>query len=298
MNTFPKVPVCVEAILDKPMENITLCMAIPMGIKSLVWFSPENCYILTLSKDGKSFDNVTIDNSFSYINVGTLLYGTLYYIEERPHVYFTIEDIYLYNYKNTSQMSMETKISLCRDVLRNEIQPFDLYTSSFIIGFPFMRTTWKEMCDLLPYISYKIYSIRFHFKEENDYSHQFTTNTHTYFYYLLNTKNERVIMNDLQPERMETFYVKADPTMDIYHLFSQDEKVYIGVACIQTLKSSLFLGSLFRNMKTEYELDELEESDDEDDGMSKRMMVDTEVKIKMICVYNIRFKKWCPLSLA
>ena len=96
---------------------------------------------------------------------------------------------------------------------------------------------------------------------------------------------------------METFYVKADPIMDIYHLFSQDEKVYIGIACVQTLKTSLFLGSLFRNMKIEYELDELEESDDENEDVSKKMTIDTDLKLKMICVYNIRFKKWCPLSL-
>ena len=295
MNTFPEVPNCVEAILDKPMEKITLCMAIPTGLKSLIWFSPEYCYILTLSKDGKSFDNVTIDNSFSYINIGTVLYGTLYYIEERPHVYFTMEDIYLYNYKNTNRLSMETKMTLCRDMLRNEIQPFDLYTSSFIIGLPFMRTTWKEMYDLLPHISYKIHSIRFHFEEETDYSMPMSTSIHTYFYYLLNTTAEHINTNDLQPDRMDTFYIKADPTMDIYHLFSQDENKYIGIACVQTLKTSLFLGSLFRNMKIDYELDELEESDDED--VSKKMSVDTELKLKMICVYNIRFKKWCPLSL-
>jgi hypothetical protein len=195
-------------------------------------------------------------------------------------------------------MSMETKMTLCRDMLRNEIQPFDLYTSSFIIGVPFIRTSWKEMYDLLPHISYKIHSIRFHFEEEKDYSQPIITNFHTYFYYPLNTKNDGVNMNDLQPERMETFYVKADVTMDIYHLFSEDEKVYIGIACVQTLKTSLFLGSLFRNMKVEYELDEMEESDDEDNCISKRMVVDTELKLKMICVYNIRFKKWCPLSLA
>ena len=298
MNTLPDVPVCVEAILDKPMEKITLCLAIPGGVKGLVWFSPEYCYILTLSKDGKSFDNVTIDNSFSYTNIGTVLYGTFYFIEERPHVYFTIEDIYLYKYQTTTQLPIETKMSICRDILSNEIQPFDLYTSSFIIGLPFMRTTWKEMYDLLPHISYKIHSIRFHFEEEKDYSRPMACKTHTYFYYHLNTKKECINMNDLQPERMETFYVKADPIMDIYHLFSQDEKTYIGIASVQTLKTSLFLGSLFRNMKMEYDLDELEESDDEDDSISKRIIVDTEVKIKMICVYNIRFKKWCPLSLA
>lgn len=298
MNTFPDVPVCVEAILDKPMEKITLCIAIPVGVKGLVWFSPECCYILTLSKDGRSFDNVTIDNSFSYTNIGTVLYGTFYFIEERQHVYFTIEDVYLYKYHNTSQLPIERKMALSRDMLSNEIQPFDLYTSTFIIGLPFMRTSWKEMYDLLSHISYKIHSIRFHFEEEKDYSRPMASKSHTYYYYLLNTKKDCINMNDLQPDRMETFYVKADPIMDIYHLFSQDEKTYIGIASVQTLKTSLFLGSLFRNMKSEYELDELEESDDEDDSISKRILVDTELKIKMICVYNVRFKKWCPLSLA
>jgi hypothetical protein len=295
---FPDVPICVEAILDKPMEKITLCIAIPVGVKGIVWFSPEYCYILTLSKDGKSFDNVTMDNSFSYTTIGTILYGTFYFIEERQHFYFTIEDIHLYKYQNMSSIPIENKFALCRDILSNEIQPFDLYSSSFIIGLPFMRSSWKEMCDLLPHISYNIQSIRFHFEEEKDYSFPMSCKSYTYFYYNLNTKKECVNTSDLQLDRTETFYVKADPIMDIYHLFSQDEKAYIGIASVQTLKTSLFLGSLFRNMKLEYELDELEESDDEDGSISNQVIVDTEVKIKMLCVYNIRFKKWCPLSLA
>jgi hypothetical protein len=298
MNTFPDVPVCVEAILEKPMENCTMCIAIPMGVKGLVWFSSECCYILTLSNDGKSFDNVTTDNSFSYVNTGTVFYGTIYFIQDRPHVYFTIEDIYLYKYQNTSRLSIKSRITLCRDILHNEIQPFDLSTSQFIIGIPFIKTNWKDMYDLLPYISYKIHSIRFHFDEENNYSQQLISTFHTYFYYRLNTKKECIYINDLQPDRMETFYVKADPIMDIYHLFSQDSEMYIGIACVQTLKTSLFLGSLFRNMKMDYEIDELEESDDENEVAIKKMPVDIDVKIKMICVYNIRFKKWCPLSLA
>ena len=298
MNTFPDVPVCVEAILDKPMEKCTLCVAIPLGVKGIVWFSPECCYILTLSNDGKSFDNVTIDNSFSYINTGTIFYGTIYCIQDRPHIYFTIEDIYLYKYQSTSSIPIQSRITLCRDILRNEIQTFDLSTSSFVIGIPFIKTSWNEMCNILPHISYKIHSIRFHFEEESIYSQQIVSTFHTYFYYRLNTKKDCVYINDLQIERVESFYVKADPVMDIYHLFSQNDETYIGVACVQTLKTSLLLGSLFRNMKIDYELDELEESDDEDCLISNQLQVDLDRKLKMLCVYNIRFKKWCPLSLA
>jgi len=293
MDTFLDVPICIEAILDKPMEKIIMCIAIPNGVKGLVWFSDESCYILTLSKDGKSFDNVTIDNSFSFTNVGTILYGTFYCIEERPHIYFTIEDIYLYKYQTTTNLTVEAKMTLCRNMLRNEIQPFDLYTSSFIIGLPFIRRKWNEMCDLLPHISYKIQSIRFHFDEERDYSQPMTTTYHVYYYYPLNTKVD-LHVNDLQPERMETFYVTADPIMDIYHLYTLNDPSYVGVASIQTLKTSSLLGSIFRNMKLEYEIDEFEESDDED---CNKINVDTNLKVKMICVYNIRFKKWCPISI-
>jgi len=298
MNTFPNVPVCVEAILENPMENITVCLAIPFGVKGLVWFSEEYCYILTLSKDGKSFDNVTMDNTFSYTNIGTVLYGTFYFIGERPHFYFTIEDIYLYNYNNVSSLPIEKKISIWKYMLDNEIQPFNLYSSPFIIGLPFMRTNWNEMKELLPNISYKIQSIRFHFKEERDYTIATNNTFHTYYYYPLNTNKDKISVSDLQPEKMATFWVKADPIMDIYHIFSEDEKSYIGIACVQTLKSSLFLGSLFRNMKLDYEMDELEESDDEDTAPIQPKPIDTTKKIKMMCVFNIRFKKWCPISIA
>jgi hypothetical protein len=290
----PQVPVCVEAILEKPMENISLCIAIPSGVKGVVWFSREGCYILTLSKDGKSFDNVTCDNSFHYNTTGTILYGTFYFMkEEQTNFYFTIEDIYLYNYKDVRLLTIQEKIQIWNHMLANEIQPFNIHTSQFIIGIPFIKNTWREMCDVLPHISYKIHAVRFHFKEETEYSKSIISNYHTYYYYLLNNQHTEIKHNDNQIDNSKIFWVQADNVVDIYYLFTDNEDLlYVGIACIQTLKTSLFMSSIFRNMT----LSEIEMINDYDDEY-KINKIDVEKRVRMNCVYNTRFKKWTPVSI-
>ncbi len=67
---------------------------------------------------------------------------------------------------------------------------------------------------------------------------------------------------------------------------------------IPTYKCSVFLNSLFRNIKENKNLDLLEESDDEDDfeNIELNKFVDLDKTILMECVFLKKFQKWQPLK--
>jgi hypothetical protein len=60
------------------------------------------------------------------------------------------------------------------------------------------------------------------------------------------------------------------------------------------------MNKIFRNMKENYNLDALEESDDEAEFENEKedKYVFLDRCVKMNCQYNHKFKKWVPLSLA
>jgi len=103
------------------------------------------------------------------------------------------------------------------------------------------------------------------------------------------------------------FEIKADLQSDIYHLYvygksshqSQqfDNRVYYGVAYIPNYKTSVFMNSLFRNIKENQNLDYAEESDDEDDFQDIRAdkYVDLNKTVTMECTFHAKFKRWVPM---
>lgn len=297
MNLPQNIPYCVEAMLDSPELEHNLCIAIPSGVKGMVWFNQNNCYILTLSKDRRSFDNVSIDTSIIYYSgQDTLLYGTFYFINNSDQFYFTIEDIFTYKNVNVSSYSIGLKITIWKYLLDYDISQFHSTNSPFIIGIPFMTTTWKEMCEILPHISYKIQSIRFHFDEQDNIEKMVNTVSRIHYYYVFLQDNltRDKIESENEPQR-SNFLVQADTTIGIYYLYTVTSQEYIGIACVQTLSTSNYLNSIFRNVKENMNIDMLEESDDED---NYHMITDTTKRVLMECVYNTKFKKWTPLRLS
>jgi hypothetical protein len=99
------------------------------------------------------------------------------------------------------------------------------------------------------------------------------------------------------------FHVKPDIQNDIYHLYvlnnNQEEELY-DIAYIPDYTTSKMMNKLFRNIKENENLDTLEESDDEEEFENNQIdkFVYLDRTILMKCVYNNKFKKWQPLSIA
>jgi len=111
------------------------------------------------------------------------------------------------------------------------------------------------------------------------------------------------------------FMVCADIQFDIYHLYSpktelrinepiptcptKEECRYYDVANVPTIKTSVFLNSIFRTIRENDNIDYIEESDDEDnfEDTKQDKYVDLEKFVAMECEYSQSFKKWIPVKV-
>jgi hypothetical protein len=95
--------------------------------------------------------------------------------------------------------------------------------------------------------------------------------------------------------RTTKFIVKPDIHDDVYMLYDVDTHEYKGNMLIQNYKQSVYMNSLFRNIKENECLDLLEESDDEEDfedvREDKYIMFDEKT---VDCCYNAKFNGWMP----
>lgn len=105
-----------------------------------------------------------------------------------------------------------------------------------------------------------------------------------------------------QIKQISTFLIKADLQTDVYNLFVCDERkllTFYDVAYIPNYKSSVYMNSIFRNIKENHNLDFIEESDDESDfeDIREDKYVDLKLEIAMECVYHTKFKRWVPIQV-
>jgi hypothetical protein len=98
------------------------------------------------------------------------------------------------------------------------------------------------------------------------------------------------------------FKVSPQIQTDIYNLFvyKDGQEEFYDIAFIPDYVTSVLMNKLFRNIKENYNLDALEESDDEKEFENEKedKFVFLDRSFKMNCQYNYKFKKWVPLSLA
>jgi hypothetical protein len=92
------------------------------------------------------------------------------------------------------------------------------------------------------------------------------------------------------------FWVTADLQSDIYHLVDPKSIYKTDFAYIPNYKTSVFMNSLFRNIKENINIDAIEDSDDEEDFYDTRYdkYVDLKKQLLMECIYHKKFKRWVP----
>lgn len=140
-------------------------------------------------------------------------------------------------------------------------------------------------------------------------------------------KPKQIGTNKKPNNTSKVFIVMADSQFDIYYLYAKrgcnahkvitrnvdeyvsayenlpsnlkDTFVYYNTASIQTLKTSVFMNSLFRNIRENQNLDLIEDSDEEDDFQDTNMTkyVNLDKVILMECVYQSNFRKWVPVKV-
>jgi hypothetical protein len=266
--------------------------------------------------------------------LGTLLYGTLVTIGNNTNQqFFIIEDIFHYKGISLKSMLLSEKLGYLEKVMENISYSIDSNTSSSLSGptilfaLPFM---WGiDAKSLSTHIDEnRVISEYEKHKEQIAYNtHHIQIRISPYINIQLNTVlskmgRDKPIANPVsttvsieipmkpytmafhkpQYKDMTTFHVMADIQFDIYHLYAfgkNNTSVYYGVAGIPTIKTSVYMNGLFRNIKENQNIDSIEESDDEDDfeNIDHTKYVDLNKKLVMECVFHNKFKKWVPVHV-
>jgi hypothetical protein len=296
LGNFPNIKLSYESIDHKKVYEYDLLIAIPEGKKCFAWFTIYNnkniCFIFEI-KNKTEIVNIDIYNvAFnSELSFGTIFYGTVFNI--RHKLFFNIEDVFFYKGCDWSIKSYLEKLKLFKHIFDNELKQI-FYNKYFIVfGIPIIKNNFQDMLRSINDLPYPVNCIQYGY-------YQNTSKNRINSIKYIKPKNPTIITNHNCHYKKEIiFLVKPDIQNDIYHLYTDDGKIYYNIAYIPDYKSSVMMNNLFRNIKENGNLDTLEESDDEsefeNDKISKFVFLDKQYN--MICTYHSKFKKWVPIKI-
>lgn len=199
---------------------------------------------------------------------------------------FVIDDIFLYKGMYVYNKHFNEKINYFYDFFKyNFKNPEYIFTNN-------------ELHCTLCYLSKDIQNIYYILNNENTFDYpiykvNFITRENTY--YLLHYKHFNIVhKNKINYNETKKCIVKASIQFDIYKVFECNTYKDLGILHIPDYTTSVFLNSIFRNIRENKNIDYIEESEDEDDfendAISK--FVDLEKEISVECVYNKNVKKY------
>ncbi len=286
-----RIPYCKELSYDVILHKkvyADLFMVKPKGVMCYIWFTyirdKNVCLLLELNREGKIKDLNTyyacFDAALSLAS-GTLLEGT-HFVHNNQH-YFATEQIVVYEGTNVSSNSFNDNIILLKEIFDKHISQKS-YNNKFItIGMPVWCPTYNSALQTIDAVPYPVYGIK-----------------------AINTKNIKKPVCGIY-RRIESkvsegiFKVKAGLESDIYYLYCFDpnnSKAH-GRAAVPSYQRSVALNNIFRNVKENFNLDKLEESDDEEDfeNIDEDKFVDVNKTVVMKCIYHKKFEKWEPVEV-
>jgi hypothetical protein len=286
LKDFPNVELSYETNIHKKVFDTDIILAIPEGKNYFAWFTSYKnknvCFLLEIG-DCKQIVNVSICIS-SFTNIlyeGTIFYGTMF----KNNSYFAIQNIF-YNKGKMLESNFFEKLKLLKNIFSKDISQVSTSNKFVIFGLPLIvaGNNFNILLDNISNLPYRISKIHFQYLyKKNIYSMNYkpkNTNTKT-----------------------SIFKVTPDIQNDIYYLHIYNESKmdyeYYDIACIPDYKTSVFMNTLFRNIKENINLDTLEESDDEEEFENNKIdkFVYLDKTFKMKCLYNYKFKKWTPISV-
>jgi hypothetical protein len=280
LSKFPEINLSYDNILHRKVYS-DLYFLIPKGKKGFLWFTYKEkhniCYFLELNKYNKIINIINCIVSFDKeLSYNTIIYGTFYNKNEIN--YFSCENIYYYKGEYIGDYTFINKLKIFQNIFDNYINQ-KIYTNKFLyVGMPFFTNNNKEVYKNISSMHYNV--------------------SHILFVNLNSVEILGIIKNNKDIQIKECiFKVKASIKDDLYELYCNNNYLY-GYALIMDYKKSILMNNLFRNIKENYNLDLLEESDEEDDfeNINIDKYVDIKKEIYMKCKYNIKFKKWEPIE--
>jgi hypothetical protein len=297
LSRLPKIEPCYEKTDTAIPDNYTLRVSISVGKKYHVWIqydeSGDAAFFMELNKE-KKISVVTrhyvCDATLLPFSKGTAMYGTIYEHASGRQV-FLIEDVYYYCGMSVAKETFARKLRRMRHIVEKLGNTLPIWvrlphiTSAESVsdaGYTEHHAQYRMAEKLAPYVNLV----------KDDVGPAIVVPV-----------CERPLMCDFskpQFRQVAVFWAKADVQFDIYNLYCSKD-VFCGVAGIQTYKTSVLLNTLFRKIRANQNLDAIEESDDEDtfeDVRETKWVADMSNKVKMVCEFNAKLRKWVPVRVA
>jgi hypothetical protein len=321
LTRFPRFELSYETISHtKVYTNYDIGMAIPQGKKGYMWFTFDKqqdvCYLFELNREKKITKGNKISLDFEWsLSLGTVLYGTIISDETGSTTAFVIEEILYYKGVSLDTARQIDRLSFLHKLFTHITQN----TKNIQIRLPVMwkadiHDNDKTYPDTLPTsVPYVVHHL------------QYRSSMDTMPFINVFVARKGVVQPvappiialkpqyDYVPAKMSfmkpqyrcptIFQVSADIQFDIYHLFAygkNNQRIYYNIANVPTYTTSVFLNNLFRKIRENTNLDYIEESDDEEDfqNLKEDKYVDTTKTLLMTCIFDRKFKKWTPVSVA
>lgn len=332
---FPNIELSYETISHKKVsESYKIALAIPQGKKFYAWFSflenDDMLFIMELNKEKKITNilSINIDNYDKELFYGTLFYGVILldkhytdspiFPENDKKKKFIIEDIFNYRGIPFKKNTFSEKLPWIHDFLKkwknnNSNSEIDFFIPAIwhydnkVIpddNINVLPNEFKNLPYCIHHIQYRCLNIIapfLNFTIAKNFCQSTNVNNN-----LLSFPQFNVFKADFskpQYRNRTIFKVTADLQYDIYHLFAYGKNkisIYYNIAYIPNYKTSVFMNSLFRNIKENRNIDYIEESDDEDDFQNTMpdKYVDLQKSLFIEFQFNYKFKKWVPLRVA
>jgi len=267
MITFPKFEPCHDILIhNKVYADVYL--AIPDGDKYYAWFTKYQhqylCYLINIADNVVTICETNFSKSLT-IGLGTIVSGTIF---KHKNSCFVIDNLYYYKGNFISNNYLE-KITHLTKMFDAEI--YSGNENSVIFGMPLMNANFASLMDEILKSPYSVKYIQYRYFENND--------------------SKKMQYNEVRTQ----FRVNATMQNDIYEIQYGNKKM---TAHIPDYATSVMMNGLFRNIKENENLDALEESDDDEEfeNSNSDKFVHLERSIKMMCVFNNKFKKWMPIK--
>lgn len=288
LSRLPNLKLSYEKNHNKVSSD--MYVLIPHGRKCLVWFTyfedKKVCVFIDINRGNlKDIAKIEVVPQIfeKKLVLGTIFFGTIFTSNKRD--LFTIENIHYYRGKNVESNNERYKLSLIKDILSVELKQCFLTNKGVVIGLPVIETKFEDAVATAKKLPYKVYSIQ----------HRNLQTIHSTY--------SSVLFKDIDVDNTQKiFVIKADLQNDVYNMYVKNnlgELEMYDIPNIPDYKTSVMMNKIFRKIKENYNLDALEESDDEDEfeNIREDKFVDLNKSVNMVCSFNPKFNKYVPVSI-
>jgi hypothetical protein len=326
LSYFPKIELSYETH-KKVFNHYDIILAIPQSKKYIVWFSyfrdKDTCFLIEFNKD--KIENIyEVETAFHpSLSLGTILYGHLI---DSPDRKFIITDILYYKGINMKQLCFGERLGFIEDFfnMNNSLSSQKNNIAFYLVAIKYHSsedTPNKDLFDKCDYIvhHYQYRSLTKIVPYVNDVKKHYNDaviGVSSNAPLVVSLSENKEIRKDIallpvslrnkcdyskiQYDYKTIFQAKADIQSDIYHLFiygKNNAVVYYDVAYIPNYKTSVFMNKIFRKIKENTNLDNIEESDDEEEfeDVSVDKYVDLTKVACIECIFNKKFRRWTPV---